>query len=355
MEIVLFIVGVIFSAFGGIVFRDELHFRKRAYEDTGYIIAIETGKGSEGSTMYAPVIRYEYQGEAQQFTARISSNMCKHEIGDPIDIYVLDSNPPEARLKSKGMLLFSGLFLAMGIACLVGFFIAFEISLFSIATAAVILLGIAINIIFMMRKHHIYSISDLKRTIAHAKAQHASDTHHKSADRNSSPKKYIRSNHELKKHTKPTPAILIFIVALISLGLCGTSVYWGLEHWEFQQRATTTHGTVIDFERSTSTSDGRTTTTYAPIIQFTPQQGSSSIKFTDNFGSSSPSEKRGDQVTVLYLPDDPSEAIMDKGWLNWFGPGLLGLIGIVLSLITLSLVSRNRKLKKKQQAAELEF
>jgi len=129
----------------------------------------------------------------------------------------------------------------------------------------------------------------------------------------------------------------------------------GLDRWHFLQNAQKIQGLVIDFESSTSTSDGQTTTTYAPIIEYTPPRLNSSIKFTDDLSSSSHSNSIGDKVPVLYLPDSPSEAIMDKGLLNWFGPGLLSFMGIIFTLISLSLIKRNKKLKKYEQAVELDF
>ncbi|QQG37170.1 MAG: DUF3592 domain-containing protein [Micavibrio aeruginosavorus] len=78
---------------------------------------------------------------------------------------------------------------------------------------------------------------------------------------------------------------------------------------------------------SKSDSDGMT---YYPEISFTTRDGRE-IEFRDSVGSNPPSAERGDEVKVLYNPERPSEAIVDRGWFNLLpGVGLLWIGGMWL-------------------------
>ena len=352
MEIVMLIVGVIFAGLGGYMLRDEISFRRQATHHIGHVVAIETQRGSKGSTMYAPVIRYEHQGEAQQFTARISSSHCSYDIGDKVDILIATEHSPPARLKGLGMLIVSSLFFAIGLGCTIGFFFIFQFDALSLIIASVVLFGLLTQLIFALKKRHIYSLDDLKREIDKAKKMNdepADKRHHKETT-------HITDKETLrrKKH-KTTPIGLGIILLLVGITATGGGIHLGLDRWQFIQNASTAVGKVVDFESTTTTSDGTTSTTYAPIIQFTPANSNVTIKFTDDFGSSSPSEQAGDKVPVLYLADEPSEAIMDKGWLNWFAPGLLSIIGIFFTLIGIRIIKSYRKQKKAESAVELDY
>ena len=80
---------------------------------------------------------------------------------------------------------------------------------------------------------------------------------------------------------------------------------------------------------------------YHPIVRFRAANNVT-VQFKDEIGSNPPSHRVGDKVTVLYLPDNLSTAIIDRGvfW-NWAIPAIVflffgGVVGILVWLLRLS-------------------
>jgi hypothetical protein len=113
--------------------------------------------------------------------------------------------------------------------------------------------------------------------------------------------------------------------AFIGAVALGAALYWADYLHTYIEKSVRTHGTIVS--QKSSTSDG--STTYAPIIEFTPYK-SETIRFTSNISSSSPSWNVGDRVFVFYDPQNSSDAMMDRGWFNYFFQLILGLVGIVV-------------------------
>jgi hypothetical protein len=115
------------------------------------------------------------------------------------------------------------------------------------------------------------------------------------------------------------------------------------------------YGTVVGFNSKTSSSDNGTTTTYYPVVEYTPQSNQREIRFEHDVGSSHPGYQRGDEVEVLYSASNPNEAIIDQGWMNYFGPLIMFAIGSIFALVAISVIIRQRKQKAKQSQLKLDF
>jgi hypothetical protein len=62
---------------------------------------------------------------------------------------------------------------------------------------------------------------------------------------------------------------------------------------------------------------------YYPVVRFRTDNNVR-VEFKDSIGSNPPTRRVGDKVTVLYLPDDLANAIIDRGvWGNWMIPAVL--------------------------------
>ena len=85
-------------------------------------------------------------------------------------------------------------------------------------------------------------------------------------------------------------------------------------------------GVVVDLAVSHSSSgDGHT---YAAVVEF--KVDGSTYRFTDSVGSNPPMHHRGDSVAVLYDPDRPRHARVDRGAWNRLLPTLVGGFGALL-------------------------
>ena len=111
----------------------------------------------------------------------------------------------------------------------------------------------------------------------------------------------------------------------IGVAVVAGALYWTSHLHGYIDKAVRTHGTIVS--QKSSTSDG--STTYAPVIKFTPYK-SETIRFTSSISSSNPSWEVGDTVLVYYDPDNSSDAMMDRGWFNYFFQLILGFIGLVV-------------------------
>lgn len=103
---------------------------------------------------------------------------------------------------------------------------------------------------------------------------------------------------------------VLFIV--IGVGVVGLGVKFWFDSQRFLARAVRTSGLVVDMKRSWSrTGTGGSSTIYYPIFRFTGPDGQGIVQ-KSRAGSSHPSLRPGDAVTVLYDPQKPSDARIDS-------------------------------------------
>jgi hypothetical protein len=69
-------------------------------------------------------------------------------------------------------------------------------------------------------------------------------------------------------------------------------------------------------------------TMYRPIIQFKPQRGRA-VKFIANLSMRPSPYQVGDRVEVLYLPEDPKQAVINRFVHLWFFVIMLTLFGFL--------------------------
>lgn len=123
-----------------------------------------------------------------------------------------------------------------------------------------------------------------------------------------------------------------FFALLVGLGMLWGA--WGLSQstLKFKAGGVATEGTVIDFETERSTTDGKSKTMYKPVVEYTTTDGNT-LTFTTSSSTSSPSYDRGEKVKVLYSKITPERARLDSFMENWFGPLILGCLGVIVTLI----------------------
>ncbi|MDZ7839333.1 MAG: DUF3592 domain-containing protein [Gammaproteobacteria bacterium] len=358
MEIVFFIVGLVFAALGGYVLWDARRFARQAVQGEGLVIgfAVNERRGKSGNrTTYSPVIRYRHQGEDYEFTGRIGSSRVKRTIGDPAAILISPDDPADARLDGPGMQIFGGIFLVLGLGTMAVFFSVFDFSFLSLIIAGGVIAVLAFQVKAKLRQHDIHGLEDMKSALA-AAGQGRRREPTGSAGEESRPIITDPEAFENQREKNKAPGWVLVLFLLIGLGVLVGGGFVAKQRSDFLSDAQSAPGEVIDFERRTSTSDGKTTTTYYPVVRYQPPGHDAPVTFQHDTGSSSPGYSRGDAVTVLYSPDDPDEAIIDSGLMNWFAPGLMILLGGVFTLMGgLSLHGRSKKRRRKPEDVELEF
>ncbi len=132
------------------------------------------------------------------------------------------------------------------------------------------------------------------------------------------------------------------IIALIFLFVGGISLFFAYKKYQdtkkFIQKAISAEGVVIkvDERMETSTdSDGYTTNVkmYTPVIKFLTQDGKE-IVFTSQVSTNNKNAWKVDQkLVVLYDPEDPQKARINKRTNLYFLPIILTIIGLVFMLL----------------------
>jgi len=302
MEIVFFIVGFIFAAIGGYIIWDSYRFRRSALEGVGLIVGYDvnhsTSKKGGSSRTYAPVLEYQHSGETYKFVGRLHSSHISGEIGDKVAILISSKNSADARLRSRGMLIFGGIFLLLGLAFMAIFIAIFQISLFSIAIASVVIVVLVFKIKKMLDKHNIRSIDDLRKGIVDYKKSQGSNE--KPDDDSGS---VITSQQELRSLQRKArvPKALLVVFFIIGLAMLIGGGFFIKYRAEFIVTGSKSTGVIVDFRRETSSSsNGGTTTVYYPVVRYRPSGSKNDVSFKHNSGSSHPSYRRGDRVTVVY-------------------------------------------------------
>jgi hypothetical protein len=123
------------------------------------------------------------------------------------------------------------------------------------------------------------------------------------------------------------------IFGFVGVGmLIGATIFY-LNTQNFTKHAMNAPGTVVSLQRSVSrSSKGGTSTTYAPVVEYTAADGQTRT-FTSSLSSSPPAYQTGQPVKVLYDPAPPYKAEINDFMSMYFLPVLLGIMGTIFTTI----------------------
>lgn len=138
------------------------------------------------------------------------------------------------------------------------------------------------------------------------------------------------------------PRLFLGIGVVLLVAAAVTSVL----ELRFLARAERAPGTVIDVSRHT---DSEGTVTFRPVVRFTIETGET-IEFVSSSGSSVASKSVGDQVEVLYDPDDPKDAELSDFFSVWGFPVILGGLGVVFTAVSAFAIRITRRPSKADAA-----
>lgn len=131
-----------------------------------------------------------------------------------------------------------------------------------------------------------------------------------------------------------TLKFLPIFFGIVGIVLLGVSAWLTVRSMDFTANGLRAEGTVIRLQSEYSRdSEGRGRYMYYPIIQFGTEAGED-VEFRGSMGSSSPSYRRGERVTVLYRPQAPQDARIDSFGGLWAGSLITGGMGFLFTLVT---------------------
>jgi hypothetical protein len=126
-------------------------------------------------------------------------------------------------------------------------------------------------------------------------------------------------------------------VALAIFGSVGliafvTGCVWGYQRFMLYRDGVSAQGIVVENRQSRSKdSDGNTSDSYYPVVEF-DAQGGTKYRFTGSTGSSVADYEVGAKVSVRYDPHNPSSAQITDFAQFWLGPLGVGIFGFFFLL-----------------------
>ncbi|MGN7438826.1 MAG: DUF3592 domain-containing protein [Alcanivorax sp.] len=279
-------------------------------------------KESFMNDMYYAV--YEYRtpsGETmQQVSGSGSSNLLGKLPGKKITLMVFPENPDKVRRPSNALLIFGLIFLLPGLFIANVAVTTFEFSFMTVAIILAIIGFITFKIKGVMSG---IPAGELKKGWEEFKKEGVTITSSGGGE-NAKALDQADIAKRVKYHARNT-MISGYIMLVIALCLSGGAYYTGLDMVKMTQNGLSAQGEVVGIE-SRRSDDGYT---YHSVISFTDMSGVR-VKFRDSVGSSHALHKRGDMIDVLYLEEDPQDAIVDRGIYNWGLSGGLAIAAILL-------------------------
>ncbi len=213
-----------------------------------------------------------------------------------------------------------------------------EINPPSIAAAAVLLTWFGWKIAKGIKPRHLWD--NRESFLARKKTKRAA----KRAAREGRRLSEAELKERIRLYDKGMRAALPFYF-LLAAALVAGGAFMGQSQYRFERAALEAPGKVVALEtRNEDSVDGDTV--YYPVVRFTTEAGQS-VKFRSRNGSDPPLYQRGQAVNVLYLPDNPQEARIDMGLLNYGWAGGLGGAGTLFLFLFLrarSGVARRQRL-----------
>lgn len=117
------------------------------------------------------------------------------------------------------------------------------------------------------------------------------------------------------------------VLNAVWVGLMFVGAYYGRVSWDLVQSGQQTMGVVTGYEENHSREGGLT---YSPIIAYTAADQSHT--FVSSNSSYPPAYEIGEEVPLLYNPQDPTLARVDSWWELWLLPTMLGGAAVILAL-----------------------
>jgi hypothetical protein len=328
VEILFLWVGLLFAWVGVHVIRasrmDPLTTMRVDGKIAGYVQNVD----GEGTRTFAPVITFSHPaGGRRIFESAFGASALAYPIGARVAVLADVRDPTRARLDTNAFAYFGAVLVAIGVGCSALFVSIFRTGWFSVATAV----AVTGSILWQLqanreRLRKLGSLSSFAR-----QALSGNVVEEASYDRSK-----LLPAAEVSSATRRSArmsAVAGIVMILIGGAAVTGSWLWARHRTEFLRHALPARGTVVELAASTNAGP----TTWAPIVEFTPE-GGRPIRFRHPVASSHPGWRVGQQVGVRYDPDSPSNAIIDQGW--WtsaipYLPGILGLLFLALGISAL--------------------
>jgi hypothetical protein len=131
------------------------------------------------------------------------------------------------------------------------------------------------------------------------------------------------------------------VALIVGIGLAAGGAYFAFIQINLSLRGEVVWGEVVRLEPGSSTSASGQATLF-PLVSFRASNGES-VTFRHRTGRKPSPYSVGDTVPVIYLPDQPDEALIREKGMNWVLPGVLLLTGPLLIVLSLRGIATTRR------------
>ncbi|MEE3715412.1 DUF3592 domain-containing protein [Tumidithrix elongata RA019] len=129
-----------------------------------------------------------------------------------------------------------------------------------------------------------------------------------------------------------------WILLLIGIILLAVAVKMLFDTYAFLDKAILTRGRVLELDtRSSTDSDGDLSYSYYPVVEFTNSRGNL-VQFTSTLGRNPPGFYQGQEVEVLYNPQNISSARIATFGEIWLGTIIVAIAGAVFGAVGIFLL-----------------
>ncbi len=331
VSIIFLLVGLPFVVIGIWSLRSN-RFAAREWKRVPGVVAgyVKRHVNQKSAASLYPVIRIQHLGKRYFVEGPVGSAQPTYALGQRMDAFVDESDPPQVSVMSRASILFGWFFVIMGAIPITIFFFTFSLNLFSLIPAALILGRIAWSLSRPGVRDKIQKFSKFDYSkILYKVAVPEAELREKF---NLMPPELIRQTF-VRQYKQMRYVGVVF--CLLGIAASTGSFRWHEKRETFLLSAQKAPGEIVRFHYSTD-SDG---TTYYPVVQYR-HPASGNIEFKHNVGSSHPSRSIGDEVTVLYSEQDAKDAMIDGGFWNHAVPLIVLTLSILLTLLGLYYVVR---------------
>src|SRR6185369_15947345 len=111
-------------------------------------------------------------------------------------------------------------------------------------------------------------------------------------------------------------------ITITALGFVATSavLFWALVRRHRRLYWAKSEGEVVEMDADSSGG-------YSPVVVYEPSPGEK-VRFSGNVVTNPPRYKVGDKVVVVFDPDDPGGALIDRALEHYFVPAVLGFLSL---------------------------
>jgi len=131
------------------------------------------------------------------------------------------------------------------------------------------------------------------------------------------------------------------VALIVGIALAAGGAYFAFIQISLSLRGEVVWGEVVQLEPGSSTSASGQAALF-PLVSFQAGNGAP-VTFRHRTGGNPPLYSVGDKVPVIYLPDQPDQALIMEGGMNWVLPGVLLLLGPLLIVLSLRGIATTRR------------